>query len=246
MASSTVQTCAAPTAKPDAEAEFDEIIYHITHDVRASLRAMRLLPAWLREDLEQLGLSIEGSVAETLDMMEAQAARADRLLVDLRTYSRIGRLADDPVSVPLDDVVSEALAREPVPGAFRLAVLIDVPRLRASRNELVELFAALISNAVKHHEGGAGAIEVSVLRVQDGVAIAVQDDGPGIPEAFRDRVFSMMTTLRSRDECEGSGLGLAIVRKIVERLGGTVRILDGAGGRGTRIEAHLPAELARH
>jgi signal transduction histidine kinase len=83
---------------------------------------------------------------------------------------------------------------------------------------------------------------VSVRAVPDAVVLAVDDDGPGIPDADRTRVFERFTRLdedRNRDD-GGAGLGLAIVKSIVDRSGGAVAILDSPLG-GTRVEVRLVA-----
>lgn len=60
-------------------------------------------------------------------------------------------------------------------------------------------------------------------------------DGPGIAEGQRERAFQMFQTLRPRDEVEGSGMGLAIIRKLVDRIGGTIDVADRTGGRGAEF-----------
>ncbi len=68
------------------------------------------------------------------------------------------------------------------------------------------------------------------------------DDGPGIPEQFRERVFGMFQTLKPRDEVEGSGMGLAIVRKLVDRQGGKVWLAGGSDGRGLAVHFTWPLD----
>ena len=70
--------------------------------------------------------------------------------------------------------------------------------------------------------------------------ITVSDDGPGIPEKYRERVFEIMTTLKPRDEIEGSGMGLALVRKIVDIYGGQLRWMSAPDERGTSIQLTFP------
>jgi signal transduction histidine kinase len=95
----------------------------------------------------------------------------------------------------------------------------------------------LVDNAERY---ARSRVEVSVRCEPDAVVLAVDDDGPGIREADRSRVFERFTRLdegRTRDD-GGTGLGLAIVRSIVDRSGGTVAILDSPLG-GTRVEVRL-------
>ena len=229
---------------PPAVDEFDEIIYHITHDVRSTLRALKTLPSWLRDDLTSSGAAPSTSVMDILQMIEQQADRADQILLDLRTYSRIGRVHEEPKMIPLDEAIREAVRRNSIPSAFNLQTDLKVKALRMPRNECRELFAALISNAVKHHDRDDGTISIRSVQTATKIRLDVDDDGPGIPEQFRERVFKMMSTLRARDECPGSGLGLSIVRKIVTQLGGTVIAAEPPSGRGTRISIELPAQIA--
>lgn len=224
--------------------EFDEIIYHVSHDVRACLRALKVLPSWLREELESHPGGITDPVREVLDMMEQQAERGDRMLLDLRTYSRVGRLSENPAIVPIRQAIKEAVNEVEVPLGFALLVDLDVQALKFARNELVLLFATLISNAIKHNDKRGGAIRINAAGDNAHVWITVSDDGPGIDRKFRERVFDLMTTLKPRDECEGSGLGLAIARKIVTGHGGTIEITDTGNQRGTTLLITLPATCA--
>ena len=100
----------------------------------------------------------------------------------------------------------------------------------------------LIGNAIKHHDDPAhGHVRVTATEAVGGmIELIVEDDGPGIPEQYRERVFGMFQTLRPRDEVEGSGMGLAIVKKLVERQGGKVWLTDKPGGRGLAVHFTWP------
>ena len=106
-------------------------------------------------------------------------------------------------------------------------------------DDLRRALVNLVDNAVRH---ARTSVEVEAAATADGVLVAVHDDGAGIPEAERDRVFERFTRLdeaRDRDE-GGSGLGLAIVRELVRAHGGEVRLGDTPGG-GLRVELTLPS-----
>ena len=214
----------------DNEAEFEEILYHITHDVRASLRALRIVPDWIEDDLTDAGVAISPSVNEGLGMLRTHAARMDRMLVDLRTYSRIGRKHDATASVPLDTVLSRVVD-DLAPGSG-LAIHRDfeVGAMMAPPNEIQLLFSIFLGNVMKHCHGVARNVWFSARQDADDLVIEVADDGPGIDEAFRQRVFGLLETLRSRDDVEGSGMGLAIAAKIARHLGGEICVTGRQGG----------------
>lgn len=233
-----------PSGDAQPSNELDEILYHITHDVRAAIRAIRTLPVWLREDLEADGVALGDSALETLRLLQVQTDRADKMMTDLRTYSRVGRIRDEISTVPLKACIEEVADHIKLPQGFHLALDLNVHAIKAPANECFLLFGELMSNAVKHHDHSVGTISIASTVTRGQVCITVQDDGPGIEQMLRERVFGLMTTLRPRDECEGSGMGLSIARKIVTSLGGTIQITDTPSARGTRIEIRLPSTCA--
>jgi signal transduction histidine kinase len=109
------------------------------------------------------------------------------------------------------------------PEGFAIIASPALPTFPAVQAALTQVLQNLIGNAIKHHPAPhAGHVWVEAEPGADSIEFRVADDGPGIPERFRDRVFGMFQTLKPRDEVEGSGMGLAIVRKLVERQGGKV------------------------
>jgi two-component system sensor histidine kinase HydH len=106
------------------------------------------------------------------------------------------------------------------------------------RGVLVNLIANARESLAGAARPGAGEIELGARGLdRGGVALWVADRGPGIPPADLPHVFEpYFTTKRT-----GTGLGLAIARKVVEALGGTIKIESGPG-EGTRVEVELPAE----
>lgn len=229
----------APEPARDAQ-EFEEILYHVTHDLRASLRAILMLPDWIREDLEKSTCKVPPSVLQDLDLLQAQTRRADQMLIDLRTYSRVGRRSDSPSLIDLAEIVEEVRRDRRLPDSFTLKTALDGACLRAPRNDIKTLIGALVENAHKHHPGGGGEIRVSGRGDGDMVWLTVEDDGNGIEPQFRQKVFDLLATLRPRDECEGTGAGLAICKKIVGMLGGTIAIGASSQLGGACVRVELP------
>ena len=102
------------------------------------------------------------------------------------------------------------------------------------REDLLELLGNLLDNACKWADAD---VRLSVVECAQGFCLAVDDDGPGIPEAQREQVFSRGTRLD--EQTDGHGLGLGIVRDIIDAWGGTLSLQESALG-GLRVEIHLP------
>lgn len=224
---------------PSPSKEFEDLIYLISHDVRASVRALIELPQWIVEDLTESGVKINDSVAESIDLMNTHTGRLDRMLVDLLAFSRVARM-QEVSEVELDFVLTEVLDEMRIPQGFKVVPTLDANTVTMGERDVLTMFTALLSNAVKHHDKDSGEISVYVGEQQGSLCIEVTDDGPGIPERFSEKVFDAMTTLRPRDEVEGSGMGLAIVRKIVSVYGGHVSIAKTESSRGTTVRILLP------
>lgn len=238
-----VITPGAPTPQI-GETEFEDVIYHITHDVRASLRAIGTLPGWIREDLEAMLQGDHPTIMTHLEMLETHAARADRILVDLLAYSRVGRMSDEMRVLDLAALVREAAVAMSLPPGFRIETSLQIEWMSAPANDLLDLLKAMISNAAKHHHRTDGVIRIATHAGAEEMVLSIEDDGPGIPEVFRPRVMRLMTTLKPRDQVEGSGIGLPHSQKIARSLGGDVVIRDTSTGEGVRIEVRLPMALA--
>ncbi len=168
----------------------------------------------------------------TLRIALEEVLRMSRLVDDLLLLARL----DAGVPRRLQEVDLAEVVREVVPDGV---VLDLVPaHVTGDRDALGRVVRNLVDNALRH---AAGTVGVTVT-AGDTVELLVDDDGPGIPESDRDRVFDRFTRLdspRTRD-AGGTGLGLAIVRELVAAAGGTVTAERSPAG-GARLRVRLPA-----
>ncbi|MGW0179454.1 sensor histidine kinase, partial [Nocardia sp. NPDC003345] len=167
--------------------------------------------------------------------------RLEHLAADLLLLARLDS-GEQPRAdrVALYELIREELARRP-PGRISVEFTGSDAALTVlgSRAQLVRVLGNLLDNAQRH---AATTVRVGLARADGTAVLDVADDGPGVPEADRDRIFRRFVRLddaRSRDE-GGAGLGLAIVGDIVERHRGAIRCETGALG-GARFIVVLPA-----
>jgi two-component system OmpR family sensor kinase/two-component system sensor histidine kinase QseC len=206
------------------------------HELRTPLTALKL----------QLGLLRDSAPGpqqdEAIERLRSGIDRAVRLVEQLLALARAepgAATADQPLD--LAELSRQALADvQPLADKAQVSLSLTAPDplpLAGDPQALRGALRNLIDNAVKY---GARRVEVSALRGPRGAPLLrVDDDGPGIPPAQRDRVFDRFQ--RGEDmRVEGSGLGLAIVQAAARRQGATVRLSDAPLG-GLRAEIVWPA-----
>ncbi|MFG6442029.1 ATP-binding protein [Roseateles sp. LKC17W] len=217
----------------DAQRSF---VADAAHELRSPLTALKL----------QLGLLRDSAPGEQQDAAIARLRsgidRAVRLVEQLLALARAEPGADT-AALPLDlaDLARQAVADvQPLADKAGVALALHAPDplpLTGDPQALRGACRNLIDNAVKY---GATAVQVAALRGPRGAPLLrVDDDGPGIPPAARERVFDRFQ--RGDDaSVEGSGLGLAIVKAAARQQGATVRLADSPLG-GLRAEIGWPA-----
>lgn len=213
-----------------SNADLEEFSYAVAHDLTAPMRGIRHLAEWIAEDLPP---SADPSIHENLNLMMGRATRMQKLLDGLLAYSQIGRVNRSTEVVDVADLIEEIGAMLELPSEFSVEFQADRSTLWTERVSIQMVLENLIGNAVKHHDRSVGRITID-MRLHDGCAtFRVTDDGPGIPDGFQERIFTIFNTLRARDMFEASGIGLAIVKRKVETHGGRIWVESSAASRGT-------------
>ncbi|RHA37700.1 sensor histidine kinase [Cellulomonas rhizosphaerae] len=236
---------AALTARHESESQVRQFVADASHELRTPLASIRGYAELVRRSPEVLP---DGAVT-SLSRIESEAARMTGLVEDMLLLARLdaGRtLETEPVDLGMlaIDAVGDAHAagRD---HQWRLD-LPDVehdaePVVVGDEHRLRQVFANLLANARLHTPPGT-TVTVQVRTVGPDVEVRVTDDGPGIPEELRDRLFQRFTRGdESRTRGTGStGLGLAIVDAVVGAHAGTITADPGPDG-GTTFTVRLPA-----
>ena len=218
------------------------LLASVSHDLRTPLTTMR----GSIDTLLALGEAIRlDDRRELLEGTRDEAERLDRYIQNLLDMTRLGhgalKLARDWVSPA--DIVGSALNRLRAVLA-PLQVQVDV----APQLPLLHIHAALIEQAlINVLENAArfsppqGVLQLVAGANQQELWFAVSDQGPGIPEEDRAKIFDMFYTAARGDRGgQGTGLGLAICQGMVGAHGGRISVGEGIEGRGTCITLHLP------
>jgi signal transduction histidine kinase len=218
--------------------ELEHFSYTITHDMRAPLRAMTGFAGLLAEEcMDSLG----SSSREYLNRIITASARMDRLITDALSYSQIVRHEMPVQAIDAGRLLTGMIESYPIfqePRA-RIEIVGDLPPVRGNEAGLTQCFSNLLGNAVKFvRTGTVPHIRIHGERRGNRVRLWCDDNGIGIPAELQSRVFIMFQRLSK--EYEGTGIGLALVKKVVERMGGTVG-LESEPGRGSRFWVELPS-----
>jgi PAS domain S-box-containing protein len=191
--------------------EFTDIL---SHDLRTPLSVIDGRLELYRQTDEREHLA---AIEKTTDRMEG-------LVEDLLRVAKQGQVVEEPEPTDVGAVLETA--REGALPASAEVAYERVPTIMADPDRLVQVFENLLQNSVDH---GGEAVTVRVGPLEDG--FYVEDDGPGIPEESRERVFEHGYTTRG----DGMGYGLSVVRSVVGAHGWDVRVSDSEDG-GARFE----------
>jgi len=218
----------------DAFARQRGFVSDASHELRSPLTAIRGQIEVLARDPDPEAADVRRVEAATL----AELARVERLVEELLALARL----DEGVGPARRELEAAAFLREAVltaPGDAEVGELA-AGRIDADPEMIGRVVRNLVENA-RRHAGAAGTVRVSSAAVGGRLRVDVDDDGPGIPPAERERVFDRFhrsEAARARAS-GGAGLGLAIARGIVEAHGGSIGAADSPLG-GARVSFELP------
>ncbi|NML21573.1 HAMP domain-containing protein [Pseudoflavitalea sp. G-6-1-2] len=211
--------------------ELEQFAYVASHDLQEPLKTVSGFVGLLRKQYQ-------GRLDENADRYLAYIVQAsDRmktLIKDLLDYSRIGR-AIAFVKADCNILLHEVLAdmNQNIRENKAVVKADDLPVLYAYPTELKLLFQNLISNAIKFKKPGAvPEVNISISNTPGFWRFAVSDNGIGIDQQHRDRIFIIFQRLHNRKDYEGSGIGLAHCKKIVELHGGEIWV-ESTPGKGS-------------
>ncbi|MBF0355996.1 MAG: hypothetical protein HQL43_12240 [Alphaproteobacteria bacterium] len=213
--------------------ELESFAYAVSHDLRAPVRSINSFAQLLER---RFGEVLTGDGADFLSHIMTSARGMDAMILGLLDFSRAGHQtakAFEPadLSVVAEEVVEllqgEALA---LGGRIELSVAQDLPPCRCNRDQIRRLLQNLVENALKYRSPERPPlVRIMMSASKDGIAAEIHDNGIGIPENRREKVFGLF----QRDapaSVPGYGIGLALCKRIVEVHGGKIWLVSEPGG----------------
>lgn len=218
----------------------------LAHEIKNPLSAMSVNLQMLREDLGASDSARDQKLLRRVGVIEREVARLEEILDGFLRYARGWRL--EPRRMQLEPLLREVVefwsAKAHAAGVeVQLVLESDLPDVSVDPTYFKQALLNLLNNAFDALTQGANGerveraqIVVCGRRAKGGAEALVIDNGPGIPEEVRGRVFDPYFSTKSG----GSGLGLPTARRIVEELGGTLTF-DAEAGRGSSFQIFLRA-----
>ncbi len=220
-----------------ANRDLEDFAAVLSHDIKAPLRGIASLAEWVREDYADR-LDTEG--LEKLELLIRRAQRLRHLIDGILRYSRVGTDRRETMEMESESVVRDVIDTLAPPAQIRIHVESPLPRIRYEPVQFEQIMQNLIANSLIHLGKPEGDIRICCCARDTEWEFCVKDNGVGIEEELRDRIFQ---TNRGHESApETSGLGLAVVRKIVEHHGGSIRV-ESEVNRGSAFCFTVPKNL---
>lgn len=212
----------------DQREELERFAHVLAHDLKTPIHQIQYLVRFIERDIGQ------GNYEKLNDngaRLIATAQRMDDLINTVQQYA----LSNKPAAmslIGLDEALDGCLSNLAGDIALRKARIsrAPLPKVHGNLPLMTQLFQNLIGNSLKHCAAETPELTIHAETAAQHVAVAVTDNGVGVPAEHRERIFQPFQRLHRENQADGTGLGLAICRKIVERHGGAIWCEPGASG----------------
>ena len=211
--------------------ELERFAFIASHDLQEPLRMvasfLQLLKKRYHDELDETANQYINFAVDGADRMK-------KLISDLLEYSRVGVSNEDFTRVDLNLVMNDvtSLFQNSISSLGAKVEISPLPVVMGRRQQLLQLFQNLVSNALKYHGRETPQITIGCTGKGNFWEIFVKDNGIGIDPKFFEKIFIIFQRLHNKSEYSGTGIGLAICKRIVERHGGIIRV-ESEPGKGS-------------
>ncbi len=220
--------------------ELEQFAYVTSHDLQEPLRMIasytQLLEKRYNDLLDEKGKKYIYFAVDGVNRMQ-------QLISDLLAFSRVGTKDKELIETDLNLVYEKAIKNLEIAIKENNAkILCDpLPVVTGDDVQLIQLFQNLVGNALKFHGEAAPEVQIHGQDHGNEWLFCVSDNGIGLDEKYKDRIFIIFQRLHTKDEYKGTGIGLAVCKKIVERHGGKIWV-ESKPGQGAKFYFTIPKE----
>ena len=215
--------------------ELEQFAYVTSHDLQEPLRKIRTFTDRIKRNFDNKEVAIKD-----LDKVTSSAERMSILIRDILNYSKLTSSAEQHEEVDLNDILDQVIQD------FELTIeekdaLVEssrLPRVLGSKQQLSQVFANILSNALKFCTN-APCIKIGCRHHEGKFEISFSDNGIGFEQVYAEQIFGVFQRLHHRKEFTGTGIGLALCRRIIENHGGSIKATS-ESGKGTTILVTIP------
>lgn len=193
----------------------------VAHDLKEPLRTVRGFAKLISSDYGDI---VNDQGREYLGNIEAGMSRMQDMIDDLLSFATVTSDDSEAVDVDFDKIVNECkrILKTNLEKSGSKLVVGDMPTLKAKPGQMLHVFQNLIENAIKYRSDSPPNITIDARELDGYWRFSVQDNGIGIKDAHREKIFDVFTRLHGRGKYKGTGIGLAIVKKVIDSHGGRI------------------------
>ncbi len=223
--------------------ELEQFVHTVSHDLKSpivtSMGFIGIVQRLVKQGKYKQGF-------EKLDKVIKSNERMSQLINDLLELSRVGRTDKDKTSIDMNVLLgtfarshSEHLERR----GFKLEIVPNLPVIYANESRTLQIFENFLSNALKYvHNKSGPNLRIGSKEDEENFLIFFEDNGPGIPEAYHDKIFGLFNRLDTT--MDGTGIGLAVVKRIMKFHNGDAWV-ESTQGKGATFWIKFPKKQMR-
>ena len=211
-----------------------------SHDLKSPLRTISSLIGRFKKKFSD---QITPQNKEYLDIIERSTKQLFVKIDKTLLFSKISHSKNPKKPVNITKIMQdvEINLRENIEHTSATIIYNDLPKVKGDKIMLYQVFQNIIENSLKYHRPGVPpAIEIIAEHQNDYIQFTIADNGIGIDEKNRDKVFEQYQQINQNEFFSGQGIGLSAIKKIIERLNGQIWITS-EKGQGTSVHFTLPA-----
>lgn len=204
----------------ESQKQFSHIV---GHDLKAPLRIIKNSAEWIKEDIGEVATK---QLKKHLALQQKHTLQLDSMLDDLLAYATLDLSMDRAEEVDIEELILDTASKIADEKKLKIKLALSTKYLHSTRSALRVVFQNLLLNAVSYAEKKPVTVKISARDRGEFLEFDVEDNGVGIPKAYREKVFLPFRKLQQKTLDEGTGMGLATVKKAVTSLGGSIDIVD--------------------